>query len=192
MKLRLAQLNDTEKILEIYKPYILHTTVTFEYDVPSEEAFRERVNNIMEKYPYVVCEEKEEIVGYCYGARFKERAAFGYDAELSVYLKEDARNRGIGSALYGAVIEILELMNIRNIYGLVAYPNEVSVRLHKAFGFSLAGRLVKTGYKFGRWIDLMCFERHSGDDERVGDVVYINALDSRKVENILKKYSSDI
>ncbi len=192
MKLRMAKLTDSAEILDIYKPYILSTTVTFEYDVPTVADFTERVKNISSKYPYVVCEDDGRLLGYCYGTRFMQRAAFGLDAELSVYLKESARGRGIGTALYGAVIEILEEMNIRNMYGLIAYPNEASVKLHEEYGFNMAGVLKKTGYKFGRWIDLMYFERHIGDDKNVSGLKYIDEIDGKTIAHILTKYSKNL
>ncbi len=192
MKLRQAAVCDSEEILGIYKPYILDTTITFECEVPPIEEFRERVSRISSEYPYIVCEDKGRILGYCYGARFMQRTAFGYDAELSVYIDNSCTGRGIGSALYGAVLEILECMNIRNMYGLIACPNEASVKLHKAYGFRYAGTLEKTGFKHGKWIDLMYFERHIGDDKNVGRVRFINEVEQNTIKSILEKYGKSL
>lgn len=191
MRLRLAEPSDAENILEIYKPYILNTRITFEYDVPSAEDFRKRVEKICEKYPYILCERDGRLSGYCYASRFMERAAFGWDAELSVYLREEERGKGIGRVLYCAVIEILGLMNIRNIYGLIAYPNDASERLHRELGFKLQGVLEKTGYKLGEWTDLMYFcLRLDGDDKK--EVVPICDIDSEKIGRLLAEYEKKL
>lgn len=188
MIIRKAAAADSDKILEIYKPYILKTVITFEYTVPSPQVFKNRVEKIISEYPYIVCEDKGEILGYCYGSRLMERAAFGWDMELSVYLKEEYRGKGIGGALYGAVMETAELMNIKNLYGLIAAPNTESERLHARFGFTHEATLKKTGYKFGRWIDLMCFRKEINQNTEVLPVKNANDLNPVKTEKILKKY----
>ncbi|MCC8097851.1 MAG: N-acetyltransferase family protein, partial [Eubacterium sp.] len=152
MIIRKARVEDSDSILEIYAPYILNTTITFEYTVPSSADFRRRVEKIISEYPYFVCEEGGEALGYCYGSRYMERAAFGWDMELSVYLKDKSKGRGIGKALYGAVIDTAELMNIKNLYGLIASPNPRSEKLHADLGFRLEAVMKKTGWKFCRWI----------------------------------------
>lgn len=192
MLLRLAEVSDSDSILNIYKPYILNTSVTFEYTVPSSENFRKRVESILSQYPYLVCEDDGNIVAYCYAARFKERAAFGWDCELSIYMKDEYKGRGIGKALYGAVIDICELMNLRNIYGLVVYPNEASEKLHERFGFQLEGVLKKTGYKFGEWLDVLLLVLHLGNDKEVTDIKYINEIEKSEIREILSRYQKNI
>ena len=88
IKIRTATVEDAEKLLEIYAYYIKNTAVTFEYEVPSVEEFRERISHILEHYPYLVAENKDEIIGYSYAGRFHPRAAFGWDVEMTVYLNQ--------------------------------------------------------------------------------------------------------
>ncbi len=161
--LRRAHLEDAEAILEIYAPYIRNTNITFEYEVPSLSEFRDRMAGIMEGYPYLICEIDGIAAGYAYAHRYKERAAYQWDAELSVYLREGCERRGIGQAFYTALMEILKEQHVRNVYGIVTGPNPPSEALHAAMGFRLAGVSLKTGYKLGKWIDVSCFERPLGD-----------------------------
>lgn len=190
MIIRKARAEDSDRILEIYAPYILNTTITFEYNVPSSADFRRRVEKIMSEYPYYVCEEEGEVLGYCYGSRYMERAAFGWDMELSVYLKDKAKGRGIGKALYGAVIDTAELMNVKNLYGLIAVPNPRSEGLHRDLGFRLETVMKKTGWKFGRWIDLLYLKKVLNPSAEPQLVKNVNDLDPAEIEKILNKYTT--
>lgn len=98
--LRDAALRDVRDMLEIYRPYILETAYTFEYDVPSLEEFEARFRKITGAFPWLVWEEDGEILGYAYGSRAFERAAYQWDADLSIYLRRDCRGRGVGRQLY--------------------------------------------------------------------------------------------
>ena len=151
--LRRAHLEDAEAILGIYAPYIRNTNITFEYEVPSLSEFRDRMAGIMEGYPYLTCEIDGIAAGYAYAHRYKERAAYQWDAELSVYLREGCERRGIGQAFYTALMEILKEQHVRNVYGIVTSPNPPSEALHAAMGFRLAGVSLKTGYKLEKGID---------------------------------------
>ena len=104
--IRMATLQDAEAILAIYAPYVEHTVVSFEYDVPSLPDFKRRMEGIMTFYPYLVWEEDGRILGYAYAHRHQERKAYQWNAELSVYLHPDATHRGIGTALYQAVLQL--------------------------------------------------------------------------------------
>ena len=98
--IRPAQVNDAKKLLDIYSPYILNTAVTFEYDVPSTEQFKERILSITQKYPYILAQCGDEILGYAYASEFKSRAAYSCSAEVSIYVKQERRHMGIGKKLY--------------------------------------------------------------------------------------------
>ncbi len=160
--LRFAVPADAEALRAIYAQYI-DTSVTFEYDLPTAEAFRRRVEDIAAEYPYLVWEEDGAILGYAYAHRYRERAAYQWGAELSVYLDRDARGRGLGARLYGALIELLRLQGVRAVYGVVTQPNERSDRLHTAMGFTVAGVVHNAGYKNGRWHDVTTYEKLIGD-----------------------------
>ena len=185
--LRRAHLEDAEAILEIYAPYIRNTNITFEYEVPSLSEFRDRMAGIMEGYPYLICEIDGIAAGYAYAHRYKERAAYQWDAELSVYLREGCERRGIGQAFYTALMEILKEQHVRNVYGIVTSPNPPSEALHAAMGFRLAGVSLKTGYKLGKWIDVSCFERPLGDpDSPPEELLTVHQVPQERIAQIIQ------
>lgn len=185
--LRQTHPEDAEAILEIYAPYIRNTSITFEYEVPSLSEFRERMEGIMEGYPYLICEIDGAVAGYAYAHRYKERAAYQWDAELSVYLREGYERRGIGQAFYTALMEILKEQHVRNVYGIVTSPNPPSEALHAAMGFRLAGVSLKTGYKLGKWIDVSCFERSLGDpDSPPEELLTVHQVSQERIAQILQ------
>ncbi len=157
--MRLATEADAAAILDVYRPYVENTTVTFEYEVPTIEAFQARMRGIMAYYPYLVCERDGALVGYAYASRYRERAAYGWDAELSVYLREDAQHSGLAGRMYDALIEILRAQGFVNVYGIITHPNEKSEQFHAKQGFVTCGIAHRTGWKFGQWIDVADMER---------------------------------
>ena len=160
--LRFAVPEDAEAILAVYAQYI-DTSVTFEYELPSPADFRARVEQILAEYPYLVWEEDGAILGYAYAHRYRERAAYQWGAELSVYVDKGARGRGLGTRLYAALTELLRLQGLRTVYGVVTQPNEASDRLHTAMGFTVAGVVHNAGFKNGAWHDVTTYEKPIGD-----------------------------
>ncbi len=138
-KIRQATEADAAHILAIYAPYIQKTAITFEYEVPSLAAFQARIRSITEMYPYLVCLIDQTIVGYAYAHKQMERAAYQWNAELSIYLDPTYVHQGIGKALYAALLAILTLQNVQNVYAGVTVPNHSSENLHTFFGFQPVG-----------------------------------------------------
>ena len=170
IKIRMATPDDAEKILAVYAPYILETGITFEYEVPTVEAFRGRIENVLKKYPYLVAERNGEIIGYSYANPLGERAAFSRAAETVLYVKKDARGGGIGSRLYGELEAMLKKQNVTNICACIAYREQedetlthASPKFHAACGYKKIGHFTKCGYKFGRWYDLIWMEKFIGE-----------------------------
>ena len=126
--IRRAKAEDGAALCAIYAPYIMDTTITFEYEVPTDAAFSDRIRETAAQFPYLVCERDGEIIGYAYAHRIRERAAYDWDAELSVYLKQGTHGRGIGTVLLACLIELLEMQGLRHLYSCVTMPNEKSVR----------------------------------------------------------------
>lgn len=169
IELRTATVDDAEKILSIYSPYVKNTAVSFEYDPPSIDEFKERIRKTLEKFPYLVAMHDDEIVGYAYAGQFHPRAAFLHSAELSVYLRQDMRGKGIGRKLYAEIEKILKQKGFINLYALVAYAEEEdeyithdSVIFHEVMGYKTVGRCNKCGCKFGRWYDILYMEKFIG------------------------------
>lgn len=157
--IRFAAAKDGAELLEIYAPYVTGTTVSFEYEVPAVEEFRRRVEETSARYPYLVWEEDGALLGYAYAHPYAARPAYQWSAELTVYLRQGVSRRGLGSRLYGALMELLRLQGVRNVYGCVTAENTASVAFHHALGFREAGRFSQVGYKLGRWLDVLWLEK---------------------------------
>lgn len=158
MKIRFAAPDDAAALLRIYAQYI-ETTITFEYTLPTEQTFSERIASISSVYPYLVCEEGGRAVGYAYAHRQMEREAYQWNAELSIYLDPSVTSKGLGRKLYGVLMEVLKLQNIKTVYGVVTQPNLKSEKLHLSMGFTRAGFFRNTGFKCGAWRDVVWFEK---------------------------------
>ena len=152
--IRIATEADVEAILAIYAPYILTTTHTFEYTVPTCGEFLTRFRSITAQFPWLVWEEDGKILGYAYGSAPFERAAFRWVSEDSVYLLPEARGRGIGKALLTSLEEILQKQGYRGIYAIITSANEDSLRFHEKMGYSFLAEFPDCGYKFGRWLGI--------------------------------------
>ncbi len=184
IQLRMATPDDANALLKIYAPYILNTGVTFEYDVPEEAAFRERIRKILERYPYLVACRENQIIGYAYAKALGERAAFSHSVETAIYLSQDMRGCGVGKLLYGELERILRLQNITNLYAAVSYRetedetiSHASPRFHLAMGYRKAAHFGKCGYKFGRWYDIVWYEKYiDGHVDSPADFVPVNML----------------
>ncbi len=166
--LRSATVEDAEQILAIYAPYIRDTAITFEYDVPSVEEFRERIQNTLKKYPYIVAEtDNHQILGYAYASAFHPREAYRFSAELSIYLAPAAKRQGLGRVMYENIEHTLKNMGITNLYACIGTPRTDddpyltwdSVHFHEKLGFRENGKFTQCGYKFNRWYDMVWMEK---------------------------------
>lgn len=155
MTIRLATPRDAEEMLEIYAPYIRQTAITFEYEVPTVEEFRGRVENILRSYPWLVAEEDGHLLGYTYAGQYRSRAAFQWDAEGSIYLRPQAQGTGLAATLYRCLIELVKAQGIRNFYGCITHPNPASEGLHRKLGFVDLAVFPRSGYKLGQWRDAL-------------------------------------
>ena len=157
--LRIATPADIPAMLEIYGPYVLSSTATFEYTVPSLEEFISRFDTITAQYPWLVWEEDGEILGYAYASAPYTRAAYAWCAEPSIYLNSQARGRGIGTKLYTALEEILKLQGYHVLYALVTEENTESISFHEKFSYKKQAFFPDCGWKFGRWLGVFWMEK---------------------------------
>lgn len=185
ISIRVAKASDGAELARIYAPYVENTPITFEYVPPSAEEFSERIAAKMEKYPFIVAKDGERIIAYAYASSFRERAAFGWTAELSVYVDKEYHGQGIGRRLYRALIEILSLQGITNCVGTVVPPNDASVALHASLGFTLAGTMKNVGFKLGRWHDMMIFEKRLSSPAVPSEIIPFSQMDEEKINAIL-------
>ena len=188
MSFRLAEAADSAALLKIYGEY-LDTPITFECELPSEEAFAQRIISISREYPYIVAQVDGRIVGYAYAHRQAERAAYQWNAELSVYLDREYTSRGLGRRLYSALIDILCLQGIHTVYGCVTVPNEKSEGLHRAMGFHRLGTYRNTGYKCGAWRDVAWFEKGIAPYDRdPAPILPVEQIPREALTDILQRY----
>lgn len=153
MVIRPIRTQDIPAVLAIYQPYVEGTAITFEYETPSLEAFTKRVQEVTGYFPWLVCEAGDgRIAGYAYASRQRERAAYQWNAEYSVYIDPAFHRRHIASALLGGLDKLLALQGFFNIYSLVTQPNEKSMALHAAMGYEIVAVYEKTGFKMGEWL----------------------------------------
>ncbi len=171
MEIRIASVGDAEEIRRIYEPYVKNTAVSFEYDVPSIDEFRKRIENTLKNYPYLVAVRDGRIVGYAYAGAFHTREAYKHSAELSIYIDMNCRQQGIGRQLYERLEELLLAQNVYMVHACIASPdiedehlNHDSERFHQRMGFTLAGRHKLCGYKFGKWYSVIWMDKLICDD----------------------------
>ncbi|GGF13633.1 GNAT family N-acetyltransferase [Hymenobacter cavernae] len=152
--LRLATPEDAAAMLTIYAPYITGSTITFEYEVPAIEAFAERVRKLQGILPWLVAENGGQVLGYAYASRYRERPAYQWSVETSVYVRPEYHGTGVARRLYTQLFDLLTQQGYVNAYAGVTQPNPRSVAFHQSFGFELIGTYRHVGYKFGKWHDV--------------------------------------
>ena len=157
MIIRPALETDASALLAIYRPYVESTVISFELEVPSLEEYTARVRKYITGWAGVVAEAEGQVLGYAYGSLHRERAAYKWSVETTVYVAANAQRRGIGRHLYSTLLPMLRDAGYCNAYAGVALPNPASVALHQAVGFKPIGTFPRVGYKFGQWRDVAWF-----------------------------------
>ena len=157
--IRPATEKDVPQILAIYAPYVENTTVSFEYEAPSEAAFLQRFRDITVQFPWLVWEEDGRILGYAYGSPPYSRKAYSWCAEPSIYLLPEAQGKGIGRKLYAVLEAILEQQGYQVLYALITAENTASIAFHKKMGYETKVEFSNCGYKFNRWLGLIWMEK---------------------------------
>ncbi|MBB3227161.1 phosphinothricin acetyltransferase [Luteibacter sp. Sphag1AF] len=157
--IRVATGHDAAACHAIYAPVVETSAITFETGLPGDEAMRERILTRMQTYPWLIWEEDGQVLAYAYCGRFRERAAYDWIAETSIYVHENARRRGIARRLYGTLLEVMNLQHINQAVGVITLPGDTSVALHESMGFEPAGVWRDAGYKLGRWWDVGVWQK---------------------------------
>ncbi len=162
--LRFAQPADAEALLKVYAPFVVSedralSDVSFEYEVPSVAEFAERIKNISAGYPYIVCEQEGEVIGYVYAHPYIQRAAYQWGAEVTIYLAPAGQGWGLGRVLYTLLEDLLRLQGVVTLYSCITASNEHSVGMHAAMGYKIIGTFNNTGFKHGHWLDMVWMEK---------------------------------
>ena len=151
MKIRLVTTTDAQQILDIYAPFILHTTTSFETEVPSLFDFEKRILDYSKTSPWLVAEHDGKILGYAYATAHRGRKAYQWNQETTVYVHPDYRKRGIAKKLYDKLFELLVALGYGKALAIITLPNDASIAIHKSFGFKHIGDMKNIGYKFDQW-----------------------------------------
>ena len=186
ISLRVATPSDGAALAEIYAYYVKETAVSFEYEAPSAEEFSRRIEHKLAKYPYLVAERDGKPIGYAYASEFRERAAYNWDVELSIYLDKDERRCGAGRMLCQALAEILKAQGFVNLYAIITLPNDGSEAFHSKMGFEKLCEVDRVGYKQGKWYGLTWYRLALCDEPAT--VIAFPDLEGDAVADILKKY----
>lgn len=158
--LRYATIHDAEAVLEIYKPYVLNSPISFEYTVPSLEEYTQRVQNILSIYPFFVCVHNDKLIGYAYATKFRDRVAYQWDIETSVYVAEGFQKQGVASLLYNKLFEECKARGYHNAFAGITLPNDKSVNFHSKQGFTKIGVFKNAGFKQGAWHSVLFMEKN--------------------------------
>lgn len=159
MKFRKIRREDIETCLNWYNYYIVNSTATFETEPLSLEEFTSRIEQITSKYPWIVMETEEGIVGYAYLSPFMTRSAYDWTAEVSLYLDQKQRYHGYGKLLFEEIIRIAKEEGYRNLISVITSENTPSISMHDALGFVKSGEYPAFGYKSGRWLGVSCYTK---------------------------------
>ena len=190
--IRMAEVKDLPAILDIYGPYVLNTTATFEYNVPTFTEFHARFIEITKHFPWLVWEEGGKVLGYAYASAPFTRAAYQWCAEPSIYLAPEIHKKGIGRKLYTALEALLKLQGYRVLYAIITQENTDSLAFHQRLGYTLTAQFSNCGWKFQRWLGVAWLEKRldfvespSCAPSPIGDIVNSN----QKLDDILAKLS---
>lgn len=157
--IRMATPHDIPAILEIYAPYVLNTTATFEYTVPTIEEFSQRFAGITAQFPWLVWEENGKVLGYAYASAPFSRAAYQWCAEPSIYLAPAIQGKGVGRKLYAALEALLRLQGYRVLYVIITEENRSSLSFHEKMGYTQTAHFPQCGWKFNRWLGVTWLEK---------------------------------
>ncbi len=196
--LRLAQVADAEELLKVYAPFVVSedralSDVSFEYEVPSVAEFAERIKNISAGYPYIVCEQEGEAIGYVYAHPYIQRAAYQWGAEVTIYLAPAGQGWGLGCVMYTLLEDLLRLQGVVTLYSCITASNEHSVGMHTAMGYKIIGSFNSTGFKHGHWLDMVWMEKVIAQHPRTPQTIKtIGELPQTVVAKLLSEAESKL
>lgn len=159
MRLRLASSADAPQVAEIYEPIVRDTAISFELVPPSPEEMAARIETTLQNHVWIVADDHSKIAGYAYAGKHRDRAAYAWSVDTTIYVRDSVRGKGVGRRLYRAVLQILSAQNYRMAFAGIALPNQASVALHESVGFKHLGTYPEVGFKFSQWHDVGWWSR---------------------------------
>lgn len=185
ISIRFAKPEDAKELLKIYAYYVTDTAISFETEVPSEEEFKLRIEEVLKSYPFIVACKDDEILGYAYLHSFVGRKAYELSAETTIYLNPDKKKMGIGKKLYSVLEDIAKEQNITNLYSCIGYVdkedeylNNNSVQFHEHIGFRMVGKFENCGHKFGRWYHMVWMENIIGEHKKIREFIRFKDIEN--------------
>ncbi len=164
--IRVATKDDAKGIAEIYSKIVEQTKISFETKAPTISEMEQRVESISSKFPYLVEEIDGNIAGYSYANTHRERSAYRWSCDATIYISEDFRANKIGSKLYSSLFKILTELGYYNVYAGITLPNDPSVGIHERFGFKKIAHYNNVGFKMGAWYDVGWWELSLTNDRK--------------------------
>ena len=152
--IRLATARDAKGVAEIYAPIVARTAISFELVPPSENEIAGRIASTLGYAPWLVCARGDEVWGYAYASKHRERAAYQWALDVSAYVHESRRRQGVARALYTSLFALVRLQGYYAVHAGITLPNPGSVGLHEAMGFRPVGVYRSVGHKLGAWHDV--------------------------------------
>ncbi|MFD1613057.1 arsinothricin resistance N-acetyltransferase ArsN1 family B [Sphingomonas tabacisoli] len=163
IRIRVADADDAEAIAAIYAPHVTRGVVSFEEAAPDGEEMCARIAKLAGRYPWLVADEDGAVLGYAYACQFRDRSAYRWAVETTVYVADGAQRRGVGQLLYRALIEALRKQGFTQAIAAISLPNDASIKLHELVGFKRAGVYREVGWKQGRWVDVGLWQLQLAD-----------------------------
>ncbi len=160
--IRQARREDAAGLLAVFAPYVQEGTVSFEHEVPSEAAFREKIGHILADYPFFVAQVEGKVAGYCYASRFRGQAAYDWAVETTIYIDKAYQGKGIGQALYQALEDSLKKQHVLTLYACISASHAQSKTFHAKMGYREISVFPGVGYKMGEWLDILWMEKRLG------------------------------
>lgn len=155
----LLQSSHYHETLDIYGYYVRNSCITFDLEVPTDLEWEQKLNSIVLKYPFLVCLIGETVVGFAYASQLRQKKAYDWSVESTIYVHIDHQHKGIGKLLYVELFNRLEKLNYVNIFACITLPNEGSIALHKTFGFEEVGKFQHVGYKHNMWHSVLWMQK---------------------------------
>lgn len=159
MVIRSVTLDDAEACSAIYAPYVENSWVSFEESAPTSIDMVTRIINYASSFGWFVAESEGRVCGYAYGSPHRARGAYRTSCDVAVYVDAGFARRGVGRDLYSALLAQLKGKGYHAAFGGIALPNDASIALHQAFGFTLVGTYKEVGWKLGSWRDVSWWQR---------------------------------
>src|SRR5664279_750638 len=157
--IRSALATDAQAMADIYNPFILGTTITFEEEAVTPQEMASRIGIVLLALPWLVIEVQGTVAGYAYATPWKTRSAYRRTVESAIYVAPSQVGQGLGTRLYEALLGELQQLGVHAVLGGIALPNEASVALHERLGFEKVGQLQQVGWKLQRWVDVGYWEK---------------------------------